>query len=62
MGIGTLFTFAGILGFALLPSGEWLLISAVVLAFGRATVGPSFRAFTAEVAPPDQISQDFLGW
>lgn len=59
VGLGTLFGLGGMLGYALSPSWEWLLISAVVLAFGRATVSPSFRAYTAEVAPPGQIAQTF---
>lgn len=59
VGLGTLFGLGGMLGYALSPSWAWLLFSAVVLAFGRAVVGPSFRAFTAEAAPPEQMAQAF---
>jgi MFS family permease len=59
VGIGTLFGLAGMLGYALSPSWGWLIFSAIVLAFGRAVVGPSFRAFTAEVAPEGRMGQTF---
>jgi MFS family permease len=59
VGIGTLFGLAGMLGYAISPTWEWLIVSAIVLAFGRAIVGPSFRAFTAEVAPEGQLAQTF---
>jgi MFS family permease len=59
VGIGTLFGMAGMLGLALAPTWEWLLVAEIILAFGRAVVGPSFRAFIAEAAPPGNLAQTF---
>lgn len=57
--IGAVFSFGGQLGYALSPSWGWLLVAAIVMAFGRAVVGPSYQAFIAEAAPKGQTAQTF---
>ena len=57
--LGAIFTMLGTLGFALAPSWQWLLLSAVVMALGRGVVGPSFQAYIAEAAPPGQMAQTY---
>lgn len=57
--LGAVFTMLGTLGFALSPSWEWLLPSAVVMALGRGVVGPSFQAYIAEAAPPGKMAQTY---
>jgi MFS family permease len=57
--IGTVFSLAGTIGYALAPTWTWLLVAAIVMAFGRALVGPSFHAFTAESAPKGYAAQTF---
>lgn len=59
VGIGTVFGFLGMLGYALAPSFGWLLVATTSLALGRSLVGPSFRAYTADVAPEGGIAQTF---
>ena len=59
VGIGTVFGFLGMLGYALAPSYAWLLVATTSLALGRSLVGPSFRAYTAEVAPQGGMAQTF---
>lgn len=59
VGIGTVFGFLGMLGYALSPTFGWLLAATTALAFGRSLVGPSFRAYTADVAPEGGIAQTF---
>jgi MFS family permease len=59
VGIGTVFGFAGMLGYAVAPSFGWLLVATLILAFGRSMVGPSFHAYTAEVAPEGGLAQTF---
>jgi MFS family permease len=59
VGIGTVFGFVGMLGYAIAPTWGWLLTATAVLAFGRSLVGPSFHAYTAEVAPEGGLAQTF---
>ncbi|MBW1945698.1 MAG: MFS transporter [Deltaproteobacteria bacterium] len=59
VGIGTLFGLTGFIGYALSPTWEWLMVATIAIAVGRAMVGPSFRAFTAESAPEGQVAQTF---
>jgi DHA1 family tetracycline resistance protein-like MFS transporter len=59
VGIGTLFGLIGFIGYAISPTWEWLLVFSVAMAGGRALVGPSFQAFTAESAPEGRIAQTF---
>ena len=59
VGIGTIFGFLGYLGYALSPTWGWLIVATVLLAGGRALVGPSFRAFTAEAAPAGRTAETF---
>lgn len=59
VGIGTVFGFIGMLGYAIAPSWGWLLAATAVLALGRSLVGPSFHAYTAEVAPEGELAQTF---
>jgi MFS family permease len=59
VGIGTVFGLTGFVGYALSPTWEWLLVASIAMAVGRALVGPSFRAFTAESAPDGKVAQTF---
>ncbi len=59
VGIGTMFGFLGMLGYAIAPSFAWLFVATSALALGRSLVGPSFRAYTAEVAPAGSMAQTF---
>ncbi|MEM7116932.1 MAG: MFS transporter [Chloroflexota bacterium] len=57
--LGAIFTFLGTLGYALSPTWGWLAASAVIMAFGRGVVGPSYKAYIAEAAPPGQTAQTY---
>jgi MFS family permease len=59
VGLGTLFGLTGFVGYALSPSWEWLLVASVAMAIGRALVGPTFSAYTAESATEGRMGQTF---
>jgi MFS family permease len=59
VGIGTLFGLAGFVGYAISPTWEWLLVASIGMAIGRALVGPTFGAYTAESADEGRVAQTF---
>ena len=55
--LGSLAGLAGFLAFWLAPTWQWLIPAGLLMQMGRALVGTSFRAYTAECAAPSVRAQ-----
>lgn len=57
--IGSVIGLFSYVAFTLAPSWQWMVAFSFTFSAGRALVGPSFRAYTAESAPEGQTAETF---